>query len=284
MKGGITYANQVTTVSPHHAWEAHHTDVSYGLGHTLHVNRHKFSGILNGINYDFWNPEVDYQIPYHYTPTDLSGKTANKKALRDRLLLEDNDRPIVSFIGRLDQQKGVHLVHHSIYYSLFKNSQFVLLGSATEQAINDRFWEQKMHLNNNPNAHLEIGFDEELAHLIYAGADIIVVPSNFEPCGLTQLIGLKYGTVPVVRAVGGLVNTVFDRDHADHIEPEKRNGFVFNDSDFGGLESALGRAINLYYSAPKEFEQLAIQGMEYDNSWNLPGGNYEEIYDFIRHK
>ena len=197
--------------------------------------------------------------------------------------MQDCDKPIVSFIGRLDQQKGVHLVHHSIYYSLFKNAQFVLLGSATEQSINDRFWEQKTHLNDNPNAHLEIGFNEELAHLIYAGSDIIVVPSNYEPCGLTQLIALKYGTVPVVRAVGGLVNTVFDRDYSDK-PVEERNGFVFNDSDFGALESALGRAIDLYYSEPEKFEKLAIQGMQCDNSWNLPGGEYVELYESIRHK
>ena len=284
MKGGIVYSNHVTTVSPHHAWEARETDIGYGLGHTLHVHQNKFSGVLNGISYDFWNPEVDTQIPHHFTKEDLSGKALDKKALRDRLLLEDNDKPIVCFIGRLDRQKGVHLVHHSIYYSLFKNAQFVLLGSATEQSINDHFWAEKHHLNDNPNAHLEIAFDAELAHLIYAGSDIIVVPSNFEPCGLTQMIGLKYGTVPVVRGVGGLVNTVFDRDHDPNVPAEERNGFVFYQADYAALESALGRAIDLYYQKPDDFKQLALQGMEYDNSWNLPGGQYVDIYESIRHK
>ncbi|MEM9568620.1 MAG: glycogen synthase GlgA [Cyanobacteria bacterium P01_E01_bin.34] len=284
MKGGIVYSNHVTTVSPHHAWEARKTDIGCGLGHTLHVHQDKFSGILNGINYDFWNPEVDVQIPHHFTPDDLSGKALNKKALRDRLLLEDNNKPIICFIGRLDRQKGVHLVHHSIYYSLFKNAQYVLLGSATEQSINDHFWAEKNHLNNNPNAHLEIAFDAELAHLIYAGSDIIVVPSNFEPCGLTQMIGLKYGTIPVVRGVGGLVNTVFDRDYEPNKPIEERNGFVFYEADYGALESALGRAIKLYYQKPEDFKQLAVQGMECDNSWNLPGGQYVDIYESICHK
>ena len=284
MKGGIVYANHVTTVSPHHAWEARESDIGYGLGHTLHLHQHKFSGVLNGINYDFWNPEIDSQIPHHYTQTDMKGKALNKKALRDRLLLQEGDKPIVSFIGRLDQQKGVHLVHHSIYYSLFKNAQFVLLGSATEQGINDHFWAEKLHLNDNPNAHLEIAFDAELAHMIYAGSDIIVVPSNYEPCGLTQMIGLKYGTVPVVRGVGGLVNTVFDYDHDPNKPEEERNGFVFYQADYGALESALGRAIDLYYERPEEFKKLAVQGMEYDNSWNLPGGEYVKIYENIRHK
>ncbi|MGK7912914.1 MAG: glycogen synthase GlgA [Synechococcus sp.] len=284
MKGGIVYSNHVTTVSPHHAWEARETDIGCGLGHTLHVHQDKFSGVLNGINYDFWNPEVDTQIPHHFTPKDLSGKALDKKALRDRLLLQDNNKPIICFIGRLDRQKGVHLVHHSIYYSLFKNAQFVLLGSATEQSINDHFWAEKHHLNNNPNAHLEIAFDAELAHLIYAGSDIIVVPSNFEPCGLTQMIGLKYGTVPVVRGVGGLVNTVFDRDFDPNKSVEERNGFVFYQADYSALESALGRAIDLYYQKPDDFRQLALQGMEYDYSWNLPGGQYVEIYESICHK
>ena len=284
MKGGIVYSNHVTTVSPHHAWEARKTDIGCGLGHTLHVHQDKFSGILNGINYDFWNPEVDTQIPHHFTKNDLSGKALNKKALRDRLLLQDNDKPIICFIGRLDRQKGVHLVHHSIYYSLFKNAQYVLLGSATEQSINDHFWAEKYHLNDNPNAHLEIAFDAELAHLIYAGSDIIVVPSNFEPCGLTQMIGLKYGTVPVVRGVGGLVNTVFDLDYDPNKPVEERNGFVFYQADYGALESALGRAIDLYYQKPEDFKQLARQGMEYDNSWNLPGGQYVDIYESIGHK
>ena len=284
MKGGIVYSNHVTTVSPHHAWEARYTDISYGLGHTLHQHQDKFSGVLNGINYDFWNPEVDKQIPHHFSKADLSGKALNKKVLRNRLLLQDCNKPIISFIGRLDRQKGVHLVHHAIYYSLFKNAQFVLLGSATEQNINDHFWAEKQHLNDNPNAHLEIAFDAELAHLIYAGSDIIVVPSNFEPCGLTQMIGLKYGTIPVVRGVGGLLNTVFDRDFDTDKPAEERNGFVFYDADYSALESALGRAIDLYYKEPEEFKQLALQGMEYDYSWNLPGGEYVEIYESIRHK
>ena len=140
------------------------------------------------------------------------------------------------------------------------------------------------HLNDNPNAHLEIAFDAELAHMIYAGSDIIVVPSNYEPCGLTQMIGLKYGTVPVVRGVGGLVNTVFDYDHDPNKPEEERNGFVFYQADYGALESALGRAIDLYYERPEEFKKLAAQGMEYDNSWNLPGGEYVKIYENIRHK
>ena len=284
MKGGIVYSNAVTTVSPHHAWEAHYTEVGSGLGHTLHLHQHKFTGVLNGIDYDFWNPETDRYIPSHFSIDDFDAKEQAKKALRSQLLLQDEDKPIVAYIGRLDQQKGVHLVHHAMYYALSKGAQFVLLGSATEPAINDHFWHEKQFLNDNPDCHLELGFNEELSHLIYAGSDMILVPSNYEPCGLTQMIGLKYGTVPIVRGVGGLVNTVFDRDYDQNKPPEKRNGYVFYETDHSAVESALGRAIDLWHDSPKEFRELAIQGMEYDYSWNYPGKNYVEIYESIRHK
>lgn len=284
MKGGMVYSNYITTVSPHHAWEAHHGDFGYGLGHTLHSHQHKFRGILNGIDYDVWNPEVDRYIPSHYSKENLQGKAENKKALQKRLLLRDCNKPIISYIGRLDDQKGVHLVHHAIYYALQRNAQFVLLGSPTDSAISSWFWHEKQHLNSNPDVHLELSFNEELSHLIYAGADMIVVPSNYEPCGLTQMIGLRYGTVPIVRGVGGLVNTVFDRDYDQYHLPEQRNGYVFHQTDNHALESAMDRAIGLWEHYPEEFTQLAIQGMSYDYSWNHPGKDYVEIYEQIRHK
>ncbi|WP_017721560.1 glycogen synthase GlgA [Kamptonema formosum] len=284
MKGGIVYANFVNTVSPHHAWEARFTDVGCGLGHTLHTYQHKFGGILNGIDYNVWNPEIDRYLPYNYSSDDLTGKALNKKALRERLWLRHENKPIICYIGRLDDQKGVHLVHHGMYYALHRGAQFVLLGSATEPGIHSWFSHEKNHLNENPDCHLELGFNEELSHLIYAGADMIIVPSNYEPCGLTQVISLKYGTVPIVRGVGGLVNTVFDRDYDSNKLPEERNGYVFYQTDNQALESAMDRAIDLWNSKPKEFRKLVKQGMEYDYSWNNPGSQYVGIYDFIRHK
>jgi len=284
MKGGITYANHVNTVSPNHALEAQYGDYGFGLGHTLHVNQHKFSGILNGIDYDVWSPETDRYIPHHYGLTTFEDKALNKKELCDRLLLDQTDQPLVAFIGRLDDQKGVHLVHHAIYHTLAKGGQFVLLGSATEKGINDWFWHEKLFLNENPNVHLELGFNEELAHLIYAGADMMVVPSKFEPCGLTQMISLRYGTVPIVRGVGGLVNTVFDWDYDTYHEPEERNGFVFFQSDHVALESAMNRAFDVWQQNPGLFRQIAQQGMQYDFSWNHPGEAYVDAYEYIRHK
>jgi starch synthase len=283
MKAGIVYSNHVNTVSPHHAWEARNTTISCGLGHTLELYQEKFGGVLNGLDYTFWNPETDTYLPAPYSAKDMSGKAKAQKALRDRLGLEDNtERPIVAFIGRLDDQKGVHLVHHAIYYTLNRGGQFVLLGSATEAGINAYFSHEKAHLSANPNCHLELGFNEELSHLIYAAADIIVVPSNYEPCGLTQVIGLKYGAVPVVRGVGGLVNTVFDWDYDTEKPPEDRNGFLFYQSDVTALESAMCRSFDLYYESPELFAKLQRQGMECDYSWKLPVEQYVGIYEHIK--
>ncbi|NDJ18247.1 glycogen synthase GlgA [Myxacorys almedinensis] len=284
MKGGIVYANYVNTVSPHHAWEARHTDISYGLGSTLDRYQDKFGGILNGLDYTFWNPECDRYIPQPYSKDTFEQKRYNTKALRERLLLRNETKPIVCYIGRLDDQKGVHLVHHAMYYSLHRGAQFILLGSATEAKINDWFHHEKNFLNNNPDCHIELGFNEELSHLIYAGSDLIIVPSNYEPCGLTQVISLKYGTVPIVRGVGGLVNTVFDRDYDQNHPLETRNGYVFYETDTNALESALGRAFDLWGSDRSKFEKLAIQGMEYDYSWHDPAKNYTAVYDHIRHR
>jgi starch synthase len=282
-KGAIVYSNFVTTVSPQHAWEARYTDQGYGLGHALYVHQAKFGGVLNGLDYEMWNPETDPHIAQRYTAAAIEKKYANKDALRDRLWLRKDFKPIVAYVGRLDQQKGVHLIRHAIFYALERGAQFVLLGASPELGINNEFWQLKHHLNESPDCHLEIGYDEELSHLIYAGADMVVVPSLFEPCGLTQMIALRYGTVPIVRAVGGLVDTVFDRDHSGR-PPEERNGYVFHQADFAGLESAMYRGIGLWYSFPDEFRKLVVNGMGYDYSWNRPGQDYLNIYELIRNK
>lgn len=284
MKGGIVYSNFVTTVSPRHAWEAEHTDMGYGLGHTLNIHQAKFGGILNGVDYEIWNPEIDSHIPSNYSLEAIGGKYGNKDTLRNRLWLRHDYSPLIAYIGRLDSQKGVDLVRHALYYSISNGAQFVLLGSSPDPAINHMFWEVKHHLNDSPDCHLELGFNEELAHLIYAGADMIIVPSNFEPCGLTQMIGMKYGTVPIVRSVGGLADTVFDKDHAHWKPLHERNGFVFNEPDFTAIEYSLNRAIRLWYEYPDHFQDLMRNGMRYDFSWNHPGQHYLGVYEHIRPK
>jgi starch synthase len=283
MKGGIVYSNFITTVSPQHAVEATDSDQGMGLAHTLHVHREKFGGVLNGVDYNVWNPEIDVLIPSNYGPDTVDKKYGNKDALRDRLLLRNEYKPLIAYVGRVDRQKGVQLIEHAIFYALEKGAQFVLLGACPEPSINAHFWHLKHYLNDNPDCHLELGFDEGLAHLIYAGADMLVMPSLFEPCGLAQMIALKYGTVPIVRAVGGLVDTVFDRDYSAR-HPDDRDGYVFHQHDYPGLESAMLRAIGLWFFHPEEFRQLVLNGMHRDHSWAGPGQDYVNIYDHIRCK
>jgi starch synthase len=283
LKGGIVYSNFVTTVSPHHAWEAMNTDQGLGLGHTLWIHRGKFGGVLNGVDYDVWNPEVDPFIARRYSIDSIDCKYENKRALRDRFWLRDGFKPLVAYIGRLDGQKGVHLVRHALFYSLWNGAQFVLLGPSPDPSINGYFWHLKRYLNDCPDCHLELGFNAELAHLVYAGADILVMPSNYEPCGLVQMIALKYGTVPIVRAVGGLADSITDRDYA-YWPHEERTGYVFHQPDYSGIESAMNRAFGLWWTYPDEFRKLMTNGMRHDYSWNHPAGHYVNIYEHIRHK
>ncbi len=283
LKGGIVYSNFVTTVSPRYAFETKDQGQGFGLEPTLHTHHIKYGGVVNGIDYDVWNPEIDRYIPSCYGVDTIEAKYENKRALRHRLMLADNEKPIVAFIGRLDPQKGLDLVRHAIFYAMERGAQFVLLGSSPYHNINSDFWGLKHMLNDSPDCHLEIGFNEELSHLIYAGADMMVVPSRFEPCGLTQLVSLRYGTVPVVRSVGGLADTVFDKDYSDRPLHE-RNGYVFENYDQPGLESALGRAIACYYNHPDHFRELMKNAMRCDYSWNVPGQDYLNIYDYIREK
>jgi len=283
MKAGIVYANFFTTVSHGHAWEAMHTEQGCGLGHTLYIHRHKFGGVRNGVDYDVWNPEVDRLIPHCYNADSLERKYWNKEALRDRLWVRKSYKPLIAYVGRLDAQKGVHLIRHALHYALSNDAQFVLVGPSPDPWIEREFWHLKHELNSNPDSHLELRFDSDLAHLVYAGADMIVVPSNYEPCGLVQMIALKYGAIPIVRAIGGLSETVFDRDFSDR-PPEQRNGYTFNQPDHPGIESAMHRAIGLWYHHPHDFRHLILNGMRYDYSWNHPGQDYLNIYEYIRHR
>ena len=281
LKGGIVFSNFVTTVSPRYAWEIQHTEQGQGLQGLLQYYDDKFSGVLNGIDDGVWNPELDPHLPHPFGPATLPLKALSKRALRERLGLADTLKPIVTVVSRLDRQKGVDLIRRGIEYSLEQGCQFVLLGSAPDPAVNDQFQHLKRALDANPDCHLVLSYDEELSHLIYAGADMILIPSVYEPCGLTQMVAMKYGVVPIVRRVGGLADTVFDANYSD--QPfEERNGYLFDDLTDSALESALGRAIGLWFSYPEYFRQLRINGMNADNSWHKPAQRYLAIYHSLR--
>jgi starch synthase len=274
----------VTTVSPNHADEALYDDGACGLGRALKEHQDRFRGVLNGVDYDVWNPQTDPYLPAHYSIENIERKQENKRALRDRFWLREADGPVVAYVGRLDEQKGMHLVHHALFYTLARRGQFILIGDAHyHDGITDHFGQLKDYLNDNPDCHLEIGYREDLAHLVYAGADLLVVPSMFEPCGLAPLIAMRYGTVPVVRAIGGMADTVFDYDHSGR-PPAERNGYVFHHTDSQAIESALGRALRLWSARPHEFGRLVANCMRADYSWARPGQEYLDLYQHIRHK
>jgi starch synthase len=278
MKAGIVYSDYVTTVSPQYAGEAKNTDQGCGLGPLMNRYEKKFEGILNGIDYEVWNPEKDQCIPFRYTVDALEKKYNDKESLQEHLGLRKDHKPIIAFIGRLDGQKGIPLIRHALFYALSHGAQFILLGTSPDPRITQDFSILKKQFSMNPDCRIELSFNENLSHLIYAGSDLFIVPSMYEPCGLTQMIALKYGTIPVVRAIGGLVNTVFDRDYSEK-PPEERNGFTFQHTDGNAIESGLFRALDLWYNHPDAFRGLMKNGMRYDFSWKVSGEKYRDIYE-----
>jgi len=291
LKGGIVYANFVTTVSPNYAKEVLTPEGGKGLSSTLILYQDKFKGILNGIDYSYWNPEIDRFLPAHFSaremPTSKKDKSTLdkkgfiKKLLREKLFLSEEHRPIVGCIARLVPQKGIDLIKHTIKHIVEKKGQFVLLGSSPIPSISAEFLRLKQQYADHPHISLNLHHQEELAHMIYAGCDMFIVPSIFEPCGLTQMIALKYGTVPIVRRTGGLADTIFDIDNST--KPlEERNGYTFDVANSAGLDSALDRAIQCWFDDPEKWRNLMINGMKIDFSWNHPSDLYLEIYKKLR--
>ncbi|XVF26047.1 hypothetical protein REPUB_Repub13aG0266100 [Reevesia pubescens] len=273
----MAYTDKATTVS-----HTYSKEVAGNPAVAPHL--YKFHGILNGIDLDIWDPYNDKFIPISYTSENVvEGKRAAKEALQQRLGLKTSDLPLVGIITRLTHQKGIHLIKHAIGRTLERNGQVVLLGSAPDPRIQNDFVNlaNQLHSSHGDRARLCLTYDEPLSHLIYAGADFILVPSIFEPCGLTQLTAMRYGSIPVVRKTGGLYDTVFDVDNdkaraeAQGLEP---NGFNFDGADTGGVDYALNRAISAWYDGRDWFYLLCKRVMEQDWSWNRPALDYMELY------
>jgi starch synthase len=283
MKGGITYSDVITTVSPKYADETKTNQMGEGLQRILSKYSDKYTGIINGVDYDSWSPGSDTHIPFNYDIDTIEDKYRNKEHLRKELSLKDDFKPIVSVVGRLDMQKGVHLIRHSLLYALNNGLQFVLLGSSPDTEIDIYFHHLKHYLKDNHDCHIRLSHDEELAHLIYAGSDMILIPSLFEPCGLTQMIAMRYGTVPVVRNTGGLSDTVFDAEVS--VKPvTERNGFSFDDFSYDAVQLALRRASMTWYERPYSFREIMLTGMRADYSWGNSADKYLSLYNRISGK
>lgn len=281
LKGGIEYSDFITTVSPTYEKEIKTVDCGCGLNTILIKYQSKLKGILNGIDSASWNPLSDSFIPVPYsTENSAKGKEANKSHLRKRFPLKESKGPLVCCITRLVPQKGPELIKHALLRTLEKGGQFILLGVAPSLEIDKIFRDLQKELGKNKNAVIHLEQDEKLAHLVYAASDMIIVPSIFEPCGLTQMIALRYGTVPLVRATGGLADSVFDVDTSKRPENE-RNGFVFDFPDPPGVNWVLDRAIECFTKDPQRWQTIVRHGMEMDFSWAKSAQEYINVYKSV---
>ncbi len=273
LKGGIVFADYVTTVSPTYAREILTPEFGFGLEGVLRNRADQPTGILNGIDIDRWNPETDSYLPANYSSTDRAGKQVCKQALQQEFQLPDTSVPLLGIIARLTSQKGIDLVATSMPQLMAMDLQLVILGTGEPEL------EAKLKMLQARYPHrmgLRIGFDEGLAHRIEAGADIFVMPSRYEPCGLSQLYSLRYGTVPVVRKIGGLADTVQSLP-AQARTAGRATGFHVEEDTADALLSVLRRAAAVYQDRSM-WDQLVEAGMHTDVSWARSANVYDRLF------
>jgi starch synthase len=277
LKAGLFFADKITTVSPTYAREIQDSEQGCGLDGLLRARAHDLSGILNGVDDTVWNPATDPLIPSHYDVQDVSGKLACKTALQQEagLAIQD-DAPLFCVVSRLTEQKGLHLVLAALPLILQRGGQIMLLGTG-DAALEAAF--SAAAAAHPESVAVRIGYDEQLAHRLIAAADVILVPSRFEPCGLTQLYGLKYGTLPLVRKVGGLADTVVDCS-LENMGDELATGFVFDAFDEAGISAALRRAFALY-RREADWKLVQERAMQQQFGWDAAAAHYLALYQQI---
>ena len=273
LKGGIAYSNKVTTVSNTYAWEIQTEEYGEGLAEHLRYHNNKILGIVNGIDTDIWNPATDKLLAADYDEKSaIKNKKINKKALQESLGLDvDEHKMVIGLISRLTNQKGLDLVNDVIPGIMDEHTQVVVLGTGDSQYENTfRYYENKY----KGNFCAYIAYNENVAHNIYAGCDALLVPSRFEPCGLTQLIAMRYGAVPIVRETGGLKDTVQPYNMFENTG----NGFTFDRYESGLLYDAINRAKTLYFENRKSWDDMVIRDMNKDVSWEKSAKQYKDLY------
>ena len=274
LKGGLALSDRITTVSPTYAEEIQRSEMGMGLDGLLRHRSDALTGILNGIDPVVWNPATDTRLIARYDVTRLDDRVSNKKAVRRRFgLYDDESGPLVAVVSRLTWQKGMDLLLAELPDLLAQGGQLALLG-AGDAALQDGFATAAARHPGRVGA--VIGYDEDLSHLLQSGADVILVPSRFEPCGLTQLYGLRYGSVPVVARVGGLADTVIDANDAA-VAAGVATGFQFAPVTAGALRVALARAVRTFRDKAV-WRSLQERGMATDVSWRRPARRYAELY------
>jgi len=275
MKTAIEVSDYITTVSSTYRDEVMTPEYGENLQEMLQKKHEIFEGVVNGLDYDIWNPQTDDIISKQYTPYFVkSGKAANKKALLERFkLIPSGNVPTIGIVSRISDQKGFDLIDQALASLLDMNAQVILLGSG------DSHYEEvfKKVSDESINFRAYIGYDEDLAHLIYAGCDFFLMPSKFEPCGLSQLISLKYGTVPIVRETGGLKDTIVPYNKWDGTG----YGFSFANISSTELVDAVKRALELFKNK-KDFTEIQRRCMELDFSWQSSALIYNDIYKRLK--
>ncbi len=279
IKGGVAFADAVSTVSPNYASEIQRPEHGHGLDGLLRHRAAELHGILNGIDTEEWDPRRDPLIRHHYHAERMGGKGKNKAALQHDLGLEPTAKtPLLGLVSRLVEQKGIDLLVPVLEPLLATGRvQLALLGSG-ERPLETTL--EALARRHPGSAAVMIGYDEGLAHRIEAGADIFLMPSRFEPCGLNQLYSLRYGTVPVAHRVGGLADTVRDFTDTALVSGEA-TGFLFEHADPEGLNWALQRALALY-QRPRKWRQLQKNGMALDFSWARSAARYRALYQTLK--
>lgn len=276
LKAGILYSDVINTVSETYAKELLTPEYGSGMDGYLWLRHTDFFGIVNGVDYTVWNPETDPTIPYNYSLKNMSGKLKNKKALLEKLSMPfSSEVPLIGLVSRLVAQKGFDIIGDILGDLMKLNAQFVILGSGSPE------YEQMFQIaaNSYPNKiGVYFGYNEELAHQIEAGADIFLMPSHYEPCGLNQIYSLKYGTVPVVRKTGGLADTVQDWNEFNQYSQDIGNGFSFYEYSGKALLSSVIRAINDFHNKPV-WRKIQKNGMIKDYSWKHSAEEYIELYN-----
>lgn len=280
LKSGMLYADDITTVSPTYAEDICNHSYSYHLDATISDTRHKTQGILNGIDYSYWNPSKQHLLPYPYSNADaitaiLEKKQKNKETLQKKFNMELGTRPLYCCISRLDHQKGPYLLAAAAEKIIANDGQYFLLGKPATHEMYELFSTLQRRLGHSNFIFFD-GFDEKLSHLVYASADFILIPSIFEPCGLTQLIAMHYGTIPIARKTGGLADTVIDLNDAAHPK-ESRTGLSFEAPTPEAFLEKVDESFALFRHS-KQREELVARIMKKNFSWEIPAKMYLKLY------
>ena len=269
MKGAITTTEAFTTVSPNYSWDIQTPNGGLGLDGVIVAHKNKLRGIINGIDYDIWNPKTDSLLPANYSIGDMGGKEECRRALLKECGWKEDRRPILIFVGRLTEQKGIDIMLDAVRPFLAKKARFVIVGSGNDLYTRKVFEFRKEYPHS---VHEILEFNEAKAHLAYAGGDMLLMPSLFEPCGLSQLIAFAYGTIPVARATGGLADTVIDADGS----PDG-TGFLFKDFSHEELQKAIDRALAAKDDGTR-WDGIIRNAMGSDFSWDNSAKAYAELY------